>query len=90
MSIHDRGGGTFDGSLLTIEDNISEVKASAGDIHLGGENLDNRILGCCTQGFRRKDCGKGLSKNHLAPRRAHTGRAHQAHLIFLNSGADQD
>merc|ERR1712182_1684 len=42
--IYDMGGGTFDVSLLTIEDGIFEVKATAGDTHLGGEDFDNRIV----------------------------------------------
>ena len=40
--IYDMGGGTFDVSLLKIEDGIFEVKATAGDTHLGGEDFDNR------------------------------------------------
>merc|ERR1712054_581270 len=40
----DLGGGTFDVSLLTIEDGIFEVKATAGDTHLGGEDFDNRMV----------------------------------------------
>ncbi|KAG2621542.1 hypothetical protein PVAP13_3NG318000 [Panicum virgatum] len=43
--IFDLGGGTFDVSLLTIEEGIFEVKATAGDTHLGGEDFDNRLLG---------------------------------------------
>merc|ERR1719230_1387479 len=42
--IYDMGGGTFDVSLLTIEDGIFEVKATAGDTHLGGEDFDNRVV----------------------------------------------
>ena len=42
--IFDLGGGTFDVSLLTIEDGIFEVKATAGDTHLGGEDFDNRLV----------------------------------------------
>merc|ERR1712036_124870 len=45
--IYDMGGGTFDVSLLTIEDGIFEVKATAGDTHLGGEDFDNRIVDFC-------------------------------------------
>ena len=40
--IFDLGGGTFDVSILTIEDGIFEVKSTAGDTHLGGEDFDNR------------------------------------------------
>ena len=46
--IFDLGGGTFDVSLLTIEEGIFEVKATAGDTHLGGEDFDNR---CVCRGF---------------------------------------
>ena len=42
--IFDLGGGTFDVSLLTIEEGIFEVKATAGDTHLGGEDFDNRMV----------------------------------------------
>jgi len=42
--IFDLGGGTFDVSLLTIEEGIFEVKATAGDTHLGGEDFDNRLV----------------------------------------------
>ena len=50
--IFDLGGGTFDVSLLTIEEGIFEVKATAGDTHLGGEDFDNRLVNffvqvCC-------------------------------------------
>ena len=49
MLIYDMGGGTFDVSLLTIEDGIFEVKATAGDTHLGGEDFDNRVVDFCIQ-----------------------------------------
>ena len=42
--IFDLGGGTFDVSVLTIEEGICEVKATAGDTHLGGEDFDNRMV----------------------------------------------
>ena len=45
--IFDLGGGTFDVSLLTIEEGIFEVKATAGDTHLGGEDFDNRLVAHC-------------------------------------------
>ncbi len=47
--IFDLGGGTFDVSLLTIEEGIFEVKATAGDTHLGGEDFDNRLVTFFTQ-----------------------------------------
>ena len=53
--IFDLGGGTFDVSLLTIEEGIFEVKATAGDTHLGGEDFDNRIVNHFVQEFKRKN-----------------------------------
>jgi len=70
--IYDMGGGTFDVSLLTIEDGIFEVKATAGDTHLGGEDFDNRIVDFCMQDFKRKNRGKGLEGNNRALRRLRT------------------
>ncbi len=52
--IFDMGGGTFDCSLLTIEDGIFEVKATAGDTHLGGEDFDNLLVQHFAQEFKRK------------------------------------
>ena len=53
--IFDLGGGTFDVSLLTIEEGIFEVKATAGDTHLGGEDFDNRLVNHFAQEFKRKN-----------------------------------
>ena len=50
--IFELGGGTFDVSLLTIEDGIFEVKATAGDTHLGGEDLDNCLVNHFIQEFK--------------------------------------
>ena len=70
--IYDMGGGTFDVSILTIEDGIFEVKATAGDTHLGGEDFDNRIVDFCMQDFKRKNRGKDLAGNNRALRRLRT------------------
>eukprot|EP00396_MALV-II-16_sp_LP-1_P000438 gene438-15_t len=70
--IYDMGGGTFDVSILTIEDGIFEVKATAGDTHLGGEDFDNRLVDFCVQDFKRKNRGKDLSGNQRALRRLRT------------------
>ena len=56
--IFDLGGGTFDVSLLRIEEGVFEVKATAGDTHLGGEDFDNRLVEYFAEEFRRK-YGKG-------------------------------
>ena len=52
--IFDLGGGTFDVSLLSIDDGVFEVKATAGDTHLGGEDFDYRIVEFCVKDFKRK------------------------------------
>jgi len=69
--IFDLGGGTFDVSLLTIEDGIFEVKATAGDTHLGGEDFDNRLVNHFAQEFKRK-YKKDLSTNPRSLRRLRT------------------
>jgi heat shock 70kDa protein 1/2/6/8 len=53
--IYDLGGGTFDVSILTIEDRIFEVKSTAGDTHLGGEDFDDRIVDYAIKQFSRKN-----------------------------------
>ncbi|KAF7407924.1 heat shock 70 kDa protein cognate 4 [Vespula maculifrons] len=69
--IFDLGGGTFDVSILTIEDGIFEVKSTAGDTHLGGEDFDNRMVNHFVQEFKRK-YKKDLSSNKRAVRRLRT------------------
>ena len=69
--IFDLGGGTFDVSLLSIEDGIFEVKATAGDTHLGGEDFDNRLVNFFIQEFKRKN-KKDISTNQRALRRLRT------------------
>ena len=69
--IFDLGGGTFDVSLLTIEEGIFEVKATAGDTHLGGEDFDNRLVNHFVAEFRRKH-KKDIGANARALRRLRT------------------
>merc|ERR1712230_235257 len=69
--IFDLGGGTFDVSLLTIEEGIFEVKATAGDTHLGGEDFDNRLVNHFVQEFKRKN-KKDLTSNARSLRRLRT------------------
>jgi len=69
--IFDLGGGTFDVSLLTIEEGIFEVKSTAGDTHLGGEDFDNRLVNHFSNEFKRKH-KKDLSANARALRRLRT------------------
>ena len=69
--IFDLGGGTFDVSILTIEDGIFEVKATAGDTHLGGEDFDSRMVNHFVQEFKRKH-KKDIIENKRAVRRLRT------------------
>lgn len=69
--IFDLGGGTFDVSLLSIEDGIFEVKSTAGDTHLGGEDFDHRLVNHFVNEFKRKN-KKDLSSNQRALRRLRT------------------
>jgi heat shock 70kDa protein 1/2/6/8 len=66
--IFDLGGGTFDVSLLTIEDGIFEVKATAGNTHLGGEDFDNRMVEFCAADFKKKN-GVDIKGNNRALKR---------------------
>lgn len=69
--IFDCGGGTFDVSILTIDDSIFEVKATAGDTHLGGEDFDNKMVEYFVDEFKRK-YKKDISGNKKSLRRLRT------------------
>jgi L1 cell adhesion molecule like protein len=66
--IFDLGGGTFDVSLLAIDDGVFEVKATSGDTHLGGEDFDNRIVQYVVDQFKAKH-GLDLTENPRAMKR---------------------
>ena len=63
--------GTFDTSILTIDDGVFEVKATSGDTHLGGEDFDNLLVNNFVTEFSHK-CGKNIRKNDKALRRLRT------------------
>jgi len=69
--IFDLGGGTFDVSLLSIDEGIFEVKATAGDTHLGGEDFDQRMMDFFVKEFKKKT-SKDLSTSDRALRRLRT------------------
>merc|ERR1712117_989536 len=69
--IFDLGGGTFDVSLLSIEDGIFEVKATNGHTHLGGEDFDNVLVDYCITQFK-KQTGIDITGNARAMRRLRT------------------
>ncbi|XP_078150726.1 heat shock cognate 70 kDa protein-like isoform X1 [Carex rostrata] len=71
LLIFDLGGGTFDVSLLSISNGVIEVKATAGDTHLGGEDFDNCMVKFLVEEFRRKH-RKDISSNPRALRRLKT------------------
>ena len=82
--IFDLGGGTFDVSLLSIEDGIFEVKATAGDTHLGGEDFDNLLVNHFKGEFKRKN-KVDISDNKKSVRRLKT--ACERAKRTLSSGA---
>jgi L1 cell adhesion molecule like protein len=69
--IFDLGGGTFDVSILSIDDGVFEVKSTAGDTHLGGEDFDNRMVEHFVKEFQRKH-KKDICGNKRALRRLRT------------------
>ena len=89
--VFDLGGGTFDVSLLTIEEGVFEVKATAGDTHLGGEDFDNRMMNHFVKEFKRKNRGKDSRRQRTrcaeaAPR----GERAKRTLSSSHQAADRD
>lgn len=71
--VFDCGGGTHDVTLVSIDDGVFEVKSTAGDTHLGGEDFDNEMVTFCVKDFNRKNKGSsGLEENKRALRRLKT------------------
>ena len=68
IAVYDFGGGTFDISILEVGDNVVEVKATNGDTHLGGDNLDQRVINWLVDEFK-KAYGIDLSKDNMALQR---------------------
>jgi molecular chaperone DnaK len=68
IAVYDFGGGTFDISILEVGDGVVEVKSTNGDTHLGGDNLDQRIIDWLVQEFK-KETGVDVSKDQMALQR---------------------
>jgi molecular chaperone DnaK len=68
IAVYDFGGGTFDISILEVGEGVVEVKATNGDTHLGGDNLDQRIIDWIIAEFKRQE-GIDLSKDRMALQR---------------------
>ena len=80
--IYDLGGGTFDTSLLNIEEGIFEVLATAGDTHLGGEDFDDRMVDYFKQEFKRK-FKKDVSSKIKDLRRLRTACESKTYFVFV-------
>ena len=85
--IFDLGGGTFDVSLLTLDDGLFEVKATAGDTHLGGEDFDSRMVTHLINEFKRKE-KVDVSNNHRAVRRLRTACEKAKRTLSASSSAN--
>jgi molecular chaperone DnaK len=68
IAVYDFGGGTFDISILEVGDGVVEVKSTNGDTHLGGDNIDQRIIDWLIQEFK-KDQGVDVSRDQMALQR---------------------
>ena len=68
IAVYDFGGGTFDISILEVGDNVVEVKSTNGDTHLGGDDIDQRVMDWIVDEFR-KDQGIDLSRDKMALQR---------------------
>ena len=87
IAVYDFGGGTFDISILEVGDGIVEVKSTNGDTHLGGDDLDHRIIDWLADEFRRTD-GIDLSKDRMAVQRLK--EAAEKAKIELSSAMETD
>jgi heat shock protein 1/8 len=86
--IFDCGGGTHDVSLITIDDGVFEVKATAGDTHLGGSDFDNAMVEWCVQEFERKNRGISVKDNARALRRLRTACERAKHTLSTSTQAN--
>jgi molecular chaperone DnaK len=87
IAVYDFGGGTFDISILEVGENVVEVKATNGDTHLGGDNLDQRIIDYLVTEFK-KDQGVDLTKDSMAIQRLR--EAAEKAKIELSSAVSTD
>jgi molecular chaperone DnaK len=87
IAVFDFGGGTFDISILEVGENVVEVKSTNGDTHLGGDNLDQRVIEYLVGEFK-KDQGIDLTKDPMAMQRLR--EAAEKAKIELSSAASTD
>jgi molecular chaperone DnaK len=87
IAVYDFGGGTFDISILEVGEGVVEVKATNGDTHLGGDNIDQRIIDWLLEEFK-KDQGIDLAKDAMAMQRLK--EAAEKAKIELSSAQESD
>ncbi|XP_030854111.1 heat shock 70 kDa protein IV-like [Strongylocentrotus purpuratus] len=85
--IFDLGGGTFDVSILAIDDGMFEVKSTAGDTHLGGEDFDNRLVHHLAEEFKRKH-KKDMRSNPRSLRRLRTAAERAKRTLSSSASAN--
>ncbi len=87
IAVYDFGGGTFDISILEVGENVVEVKATSGDSHLGGDNLDQRVIDYLIAEFK-KDQGLDLSKDSMALQRLREAAEKAKHELSAAQSTD--
>ena len=87
VAVYDFGGGTFDISILEVGDGLVEVKATAGDSHLGGDDVDHTVVDWLIDEFR-KDQGVDLTNDKMALQRLH--EASEKAKIELSTAAETE
>ena len=87
IAVYDFGGGTFDISILEVGENVVEVKSTNGDTHLGGDNLDHKVIRYLSDEFK-KDQGIDLTQDPMAVQRLR--EAAEKAKVELSSAASTD
>ncbi|MHB8652125.1 MAG: molecular chaperone DnaK [Minisyncoccota bacterium] len=85
--VYDFGGGTFDVSVLEVGDDVIEVKSTDGDVHMGGEDIDQKIIGWIAQEFK-KESGIDITKDTLALQRLKEAAEKAKHELSTTIEAD--
>src|SRR5213595_1778731 len=83
IAVYDLGGGTFDISILKLEDGLFEVLSTSGDTYLGGEDFDKRIMDWLIDGFQR-DSGIDLRQDRMALQRLKEAAERAKHELSVN------
>jgi molecular chaperone DnaK len=83
IAVYDLGGGTFDISILKLEDGLFEVLSTSGDTYLGGEDFDKRIMDWLIEGFNR-DSGIDLRQDRMALQRLKEAAERAKHELSVN------